>query len=966
MPKVRREFLEQTDDARTGVSDRAAREDYALVIGVNDYPQLRPLRGALADARAFAAWLVDPEGGALRAENVHTILSTADPLGPIGLEINDALEDVLQRAGRSGGRRFYFYFSGHGCVGDRANDLALCLANWSSFRRRAALSSEAWLDVIVRSGIFDEVAFFFDCCRVWATRAVGLPPHVDFPKPVERERGTRVFLAYATEFQRAAVEIDTGPTSELRESRGIFTQVLIDGLRGMARALDEVVTAASLKKYVEKATEKKAREFGLHQRAEVVNGFEETASFGKTSRSSSLLRPDSSGVKESSGNSPCEFAAEEASSVVWLASYIRFRVSGQFELRRPFVEDATGTCRLLLMVLPQESRRRPQTITVQGSWSIVRGDGSVIPVDVMPRASAREGMIAFSARLAPGAYQLRTTGGIPRAIAVRLFPGWTTMLAFDDAVDPHFENTRLFLIQGFLGELPDIKQIDYAVAQQQMLLNSVGQAFSSGNGMRFIAPNDNPLLGLLEAHRMARQDNPDASRIETLADQLETAIGVCPDIDALRLRAAMIRRAELPAVHAADPPMLREGLLAFVEASHQRPELIPSASTLESACIERFVDSPLTTWDVCPDEYDGDDWLTKSIEDEVTRHNDDTVTLDARTMARELGVPTQAVATRIEVTRERQTRKNKESAASTPSVPPTAPNEDTKREAARLPAIPGYSFERLIGKGGMGRVYLAKHEATGTRVAVKMMSPQSGAPKDARERFLREIHHTAVLKHPRLIALIDQGEIRRSFYFVMPYCERGNLTHWVERHGRPKVEDAIRMILDVLEGLAHAHKQGYVHRDIKPQNILVDGKGRAVVADFGLAKCFEEAQLWDITKSGTTMGTAAFMPQEQAVNFKRVRPSTDVWAVAAVLYWLLCGVPPRHTPGSKQSFLDVMNRQSPITSIRERVPSLPRPLAELLDTALADDPARRPENAFAFRLQLRMAMGMSFALRNES
>ncbi|HRI72462.1 MAG TPA: caspase family protein, partial [Polyangium sp.] len=131
---IRREFLQEKKDVPTDVVYRDAGEDYALVVGVNDYPQLRSLRGAIGDAQAFSAWLVEAQGGALRAENVHTIISTVDPLGPIGPEINDALEDILQRADRSGGRRFYFYFSGHGCVGDRANDLALCLANWSSLR----------------------------------------------------------------------------------------------------------------------------------------------------------------------------------------------------------------------------------------------------------------------------------------------------------------------------------------------------------------------------------------------------------------------------------------------------------------------------------------------------------------------------------------------------------------------------------------------------------------------------------------------------------------------------------------------------------------------------------------------------------------------------------------------------------------------------------------------------------------
>ena len=238
------------------------------------------------------------------------------------------------------------------------------------------------------------------------------------------------------------------------------------------------------------------------------------------------------------------------------------------------------------------------------------------------------------------------------------------------------------------------------------------------------------------------------------------------------------------------------------------------------------------------------------------------------------------------------------------------------------------------------------------------MLPEGAVSRDARQRFLREIHDLGALRHERIIGLLDQGEARRSFYFVMPYYERGNIAQWVQSRGLPKLDDAVRVILDVLEGLAFAHKLKYVHRDIKPQNILLDGSGRAIVADFGLAKCFEKAALWDITKTGQTQGSVAFMPREQAINFKRVGPSTDVWAVAAVLYWLLCGVIPRDTVGGSNSFFAVLH--SPVVPIRERLPTLPKALSELIDGALSDDPSLRPADAEAFRARLEKAIATRF------
>lgn len=959
MPGIQREFLDNgDDDSHSVIARQNTGDDYALVIGVNDYPHLRRLRGAIADAQSFKAWLLDASGGGLQHENVHTILSTSNPLAPLGHEINDALEDILLRAQRSGGRRFYFYFSGHGAVGDRANDLALCLAHWSNIRRRAALSSEAWLDVIVRSGVFDEVAFFLDCCRVWATRAIGLPPQLDFAKPAQRERGTRVFLAYATEFQRPAVEVEEASGDGLLESRGIFTQALLAGLQGNAASSEATLSAAALKTYVERATETRAHALGFCQRAEVVNGFQAESQFG-VSQSKDETRQIESPAPSDSLHAVIEQA--QAQSIDWGATYERFRQQTQLQIRYKLIGDSRTSSRLLLVMLARETLLSNRSSSASAAWLICGAQKTIkLATDTLQRTLPEQGYV-FSVDLNPGAYALRYNGRSSREMAIHLYSHWTTVVYVDDPVDPAFEHAKITIVPYTLDEvLPTWEAIRNAfLGLTDLNSNTTNEALNLVSTEPDMPRN--PMLGMLRAYRIARAKVPSeiaADFIESMANELEATLGPCPDVVALRLRAALRRGAKLPRLPCTDPPMLREGLLAFIDASHQMPELIPHGSLLEYACVERLVDSSISSWPFHPGRADADDWLTAYIEDETSKRSGDLSALDPPTIARELGVPTLAVLTRLDATRERTT-KHLQGSPVPLSLQETVTFTRTPLAGDNVPNISGYQFERLIGRGGIGRVYLAKRVATGESVAVKLLLPDVAGSKEARRRFLREIESMAALRHDRLVALLDHGEVQRCFYLVMPYYERGNLAQWVRRNGAPNLEPAVGLILDVLEGLAFVHASNYVHRDIKPQNLLVDDNNRVVVADLGLAKSLEETALLDITKTGDAAGTAPFMPREQAINFKRVYPTTDVWAVGAVLYWLLCGVTPRDAHSTSHSFHSVLHR--PVVPIRERWPAMPSALADLIDIVLSDDPRRRPANAIAFRLQLEDALGTILA-----
>ncbi len=941
MSDLGREFAVQHDEtSHKGVRQGEATADHALVIGVNDYAHVRPLRGAIADARAFADWLLDAQGGALPPANLRTILSTPSPVGPLVDEINSALEEILGRAEQTGGRRFYFYFSGHGCVGDKATDLALCLANWSQIRRRAALSSEAWLDVVVRSGIFDEVAFFFDCCRVWATRAVGLPPEVDYARPVKRERGTRVFLAYATEFQRVAMEISSIGDNASPEVRGIFTNALMTALRGAAVSPDGFVTADSLKKYLEQATEKRAHERGFQQRAEVLNGFENKSRFGGATLHPVIIRPARQLVPQ--------FTPEQTAAVAWIASFLRLRATRQFEIYTAPGEEQGVSSRVLLAIIPRGSGQQSPTQKAAHGWSISRRDRTINLTAAVPINTKVNTPIIFSAHLSPGAYVLRNKGAAPRELSVHLYQGWTTVVAIDDVLDPHFEDARAFLVRGTTNPIPPFSHNEATV------VHCLTKLQTSAHGT-FIAPStehsatsfDNPMHAMVTAHLMTRQNNPDSNLIEAMTNRIESMLGPCPDVQALRLRVALIRGQDLTPMVGTDPPMLRAGLLAFVDASHYLPQLITPGSLLEFACIERLVDSPLSSWPVRPKYETGDDWLTAAIDDLATKHTGDSESLDMTTIAQELGVPTRAVTTRMAVTQVRTTKRNvvKEniSQAVTTSLPP-------KEWGHAVPSIPGYEIEAMIGKGGMGQVYLAKPHHGTQHVAIKVMEPYAAASSGARKRFLREIEILLELKHERIVATIDRGEVHQSYYFVMPYYENGNLSQWVASRGRPSLETAVRITLEVLEGLAYAHDKGFVHRDIKPQNVLWNNANHVVIADFGLAKCFEDRDLSELTKSGTVMGTAAFMACEQVAHFKHVRPTADVWSVAALMYWLLCGATPREVSKRDHTFSDVVKRR--VIPIRKRTAHIPPTLCDLLDRALSDDPQQRPIDASDFRIQL--------------
>ncbi|MFF7633126.1 protein kinase [Kitasatospora sp. NPDC008050] len=276
-----------------------------------------------------------------------------------------------------------------------------------------------------------------------------------------------------------------------------------------------------------------------------------------------------------------------------------------------------------------------------------------------------------------------------------------------------------------------------------------------------------------------------------------------------------------------------------------------------------------------------------------------------------------------------------------------------------LAGITGYTLLRELGRGGMGAVYLARQQATGREVALKVMLPKVATNQVARARFLREVVITQDLRHPNIATLHDAGFAGGTFYLTTEFCPDGSLDQLVARRGgRLPVDEAVRLFAQALEGLAHAHDRSVVHRDLSPANILLhreaDGSLTAKISDFGIAKAFDMAGLSGLTLTGATAGKPSFVPRQQIVDFRQATPAMDLWSLAASLYWTLTGRVPREFPAKQDPWLAVL--RSPAVPIRERAPELPGPLAEVIDRALTEQPRIGFEHAAELRRALLAAV----------
>src|SRR5262245_49444538 len=208
-------------------------------------------------------------------------------------------------------------------------------------------------------------------------------------------------------------------------------------------------------------------------------------------------------------------------------------------------------------------------------------------------------------------------------------------------------------------------------------------------------------------------------------------------------------------------------------------------------------------------------------------------------------------------------------------------DEATRRIAATLGDR--YEVEREIGSGGMARVYLARDLRHGRLVAIKVMRPELASGLGA-ERFLREIQVVARLQHPHILGLVDSGEKDGLLFYVMPYVAGESLRARLDRERELPVPEATALLREVADALAHAHAEGIVHRDVKPENVLISA-GHAQVADFGIARMATDASgTRTITASGVFVGSPSYVAPEQAAADPKADHRADVYAFGALAY----------------------------------------------------------------------------------
>src|SRR5688572_28041519 len=248
-----------------------------------------------------------------------------------------------------------------------------------------------------------------------------------------------------------------------------------------------------------------------------------------------------------------------------------------------------------------------------------------------------------------------------------------------------------------------------------------------------------------------------------------------------------------------------------------------------------------------------------------------------------------------------------------------------------------YTIDREIGAGGMATVYLARDVRHKRNVALKVLNPELGAVFGA-ERFLAEIQVTANLQHPNLLPLFDSGEVNGLLFYVMPYIERENLRTRLDREKQLPVDEAVRIASTIAGALAYAHRHHVIHRDLKPEKILMR-EGQTLIADFCIALAVSNARGARITQTGLSLRTPQYMSPEQATGDRVVDGRTDIYSLGALTYEMLTGEPP-HTGNTSQAVIARVLTENP-RPIRVTRPSVPEHVDDAVSCALEKLPADR-------------------------
>src|SRR5688500_6424632 len=274
-----------------------------------------------------------------------------------------------------------------------------------------------------------------------------------------------------------------------------------------------------------------------------------------------------------------------------------------------------------------------------------------------------------------------------------------------------------------------------------------------------------------------------------------------------------------------------------------------------------------------------------------------------------------------------------------------------------------YELETEIGRGGMSVVYRARDLRLNRPVAVKVLPPELAYDPAIRTRFTREAQTSAQLSHAHIVPIYDVGERDGLAYLVMALIPGGNLGALLAREPRQPIAEVRRLLCEIADALAYAHLRGVIHRDIKPDNILLDrDSGRAMVTDFGIARAVEAGTR--LTLTGIAVGTPTYMSPEQASGEREIDGRSDIYSLGVVGYQMLTGRVPFAAGNSMALLLKHLSEPPrPITELR---PDVPRPLREAIERALAKAPEDRWPTALALRDALRSDQlpGMSWRMEH--
>lgn len=275
--------------------------------------------------------------------------------------------------------------------------------------------------------------------------------------------------------------------------------------------------------------------------------------------------------------------------------------------------------------------------------------------------------------------------------------------------------------------------------------------------------------------------------------------------------------------------------------------------------------------------------------------------------------------------------------------------------------IPGYQMLRVLGQGGMGSVMLARSVKNGQAVAIKTLLPEVAVSEQSLKRFMREIEVSSSLIHKNVVSYIEHGTHNGIVYLVTEYVEGMDAARLAKsRGGKLNYREVVSIMEQTLAALDFAHNLGFIHRDIKEQNILVDGRYPnflAKLTDFGLSKSYKQTGMSGVTMVGDVAGTIAYMPPEQVRDFKEVQPPSDIYAAGMTAYSLLTGahaldISPK--AGISETVKAIFEK--PIIPIASRVPECPIKVSAVIETALAKQAELRWRTAGEMREALLRAI----------